>query len=104
MARNRTTPTDLPTVTITTDRILNFGVVMEYNADGSPNTDSIVFQYEIEHVDSNGKRTGIAVERIAFADWTTAVKTDLKAIRDKVLVDAENKGHIGAGTDSDDLS
>ena len=101
MARTRTTPETQEE--ITTDYVMQFGVVMAYNDNGTPNTDGIKFVYTVNAADANNVVVKSQVRELVFANWPAAVKTELKAIYARVLADAENQGLIGAGTDSDDL-
>lgn len=101
MARTRTTPESTPDVT--TDYVMQFGVIMAYDEAGNPDTDNIKFVYVVNNTDGAGGVIRSQVREVKFANWPAGVKTDLKAVYNRVLTDAENAGLIGAGTDSDDL-
>lgn len=103
MARTRTTPENRTLPDLTTDRIRSFSVNVEYDENGVVR-ESINFDYSIEHLDANGETIGFDREVINIDGWPASLKTEIKSIRDKVLVDAEAKGYIGAGTDTNDLS
>lgn len=104
MARTRTvaeTPT-LPD--LTGDRVISFGVRMVYDRDtGAIDKEGSRFEYEVQNIDENGKVAGSHRYEANINDWSTGLRTDLKAVRDDVLAHAEAQGFIGAGSDSEDL-
>ena len=101
MSRTRTAPETRPA--ISTDRLKSMVVTMEYNDDGSVNRDSINFIYSFESVDADNKVYDSFHETINIDQWPATAKADIKSLRDKVMVDAQNKGRIKPGTDTDDM-
>jgi len=99
MPRVRTNPETQPA--ISTDRVMSFGVVIAY-ADGVHDADNTYFQYVVNNVDENGNAARSISERISWADLPRAVKDRLMFVHTAVMTDAQNKGHVGAGTDSGD--
>jgi hypothetical protein len=101
MPRNRTTPETIATAH--SDRVVLFGMRIGHSADGTPVAAESYFTYGIESLDASGNVLRKIGEDIAWSDLPAGVKTDLKAVFQKVLTDAENKGYIGAGDDEGDL-
>ena len=101
MTRIRTTPVTKETVA--KDIVYRFGVEMAYDADGSPNPTGAKFIYTVKNLDPNGKTIQSHQVTYDFSQWPAALKRDLKAVYNKVLSDAENKGFIGSGTDVEDM-
>jgi len=99
MATELTVPEVLDTTT--RNAVTRWEVQISYNPDGSP--DKIYFTYYVGDFNASGEGINQKVETIAFVDWPAAFKTDVKAVHNKVITDAKNKGYIGVGTDSDDM-
>ncbi len=101
MARTRTNPETRPT--ITTDRLMQFGATIAYNANGTPDTDNIDFFYVVNNLDADGDVVKSTKQIVDFKDWPATFKSDIKAVRNKVLIDATARGLMGSGTDTDDM-
>lgn len=103
MARTRTTPATPTLPDLTGDRVVSFGVRMVYDDAGAIDKERSRFEYNVENIDENGKVAGSHRYEANINDWSTGLRTDLKAVRDDVLAHAEAQGFIGAGSDAEDL-
>ena len=101
MTRTRTSPEVKPSVAI--DTIEQFGVTMAYDAAGAVDIANVKFSYVANNRAADGSVIESQVRELDFQGLPGAVKTDLRAIYNRVLADAEASGLIGAGTDTDDL-
>ena len=102
--RTRTTA-ETPTLPdLTQDRLESYSLRLNYDHDtGAISKDGSYFEYEVANINENGKVAGSQRFRVNITDMPTALRTQLKALRDAVMTHAEAQGYIGAGTDSEDL-
>ena len=101
MPRTRTTPTPIKTAHYDTIDIMVLQIAYDSNLQVSlPNTK---FSYGITNRDAAGWPVNEVSVEIPWGELPPSVKTDLRSIFDKALLDAENKGHMGEGTDGNDI-
>lgn len=101
MTRTRTVPGTSPD--ITQDTIESVVLVIGRSVDGTINSTYTKLEYNIANRLADGTIVSRPKETQALAAWTAALQIGVEAMYDAILVDAEAKGHIGAGTDTDDL-
>lgn len=101
MTRVRTTPVN---ITVIEDRITSFTLAIEYHADGTINQQNTRFGYFVDNMNSDGEVVDTRGRGVNMEDWPAALKADIKTLYDRILIDAENQGLIGPGTDTDDLA
>ena len=101
MARTRTTPATSPQ--ITQDTIDYFIVQIGRDSAGVANPALTTLKYMVSNRLADGTPVVKTEESQTISEWSGALQTGIEAAFDAVLVDAENQGLIGAGTDSDDL-
>lgn len=102
MARTRTTPAAIATAHV--DVINQFGIEIAYNENHDAVPTKSVFFYRYVNLGASGEPLRQDYERIVWGDLPNAARTALKTLYSLILTDAQNKGHIGAGTDSGDLT
>ena len=100
MTRVRTNPVN---ITVTEDRITGFTLGIEYNADGTINQQNTRFGYFVENINSIGEVVDTQGRGVNMEDWPQSLRDDIKVLYDRILIDAENQGLIGAGTDTNDI-
>lgn len=101
MTRTRTVPGTSPA--ITQDTIESVVLVIGRSVDGTINSTYTKLEYNIANRLADGTIVSRPKETQVLSAWTAALQTGVEAMYDAILVDAEAKGHIGAGTDTDDL-
>ena len=101
MPRTRTTPEALKTAHYDTIDLL--GVQIAYNSNMEASAAGTEFIYSFSHRDAAGEVIESYQEKIPWGDLPGPVKTILRDLYSKALQDAEIKGHLGAGTDENDL-
>lgn len=101
MPRVRTNPQAIATAT--RDVVNFFAIEIGYSTDGTLLLSQTKFVYGVTNTDDNHNTLRQIREEISWADLPQAAKNDLKALYAKVLQHAENRGHIGSGTDEGDL-
>ena len=101
MTRTRTIPGTSPD--ITQDTIESIVLVIGRSVDGSINSTYTKLQYNIANRLADGTIVVRPQEEQALSAWSTALQVGVEAMYVEVLVDATAKGHIGAGTDTDDI-
>ena len=101
MTRTRTTPGTSPPVT--QDTIEYVTLVIGRHADGTINSDYTKLQYHIANRIADGTVVNRPSAVAVLATWSAGLQAGVEAMYDAVLVDAESKGLIGAGSDSDDI-
>ena len=101
MTRTYTTPETQPSVT--NGRVMSFSVVIGYDESGVASADQTYFEYVVNEYDENGAVSESHRRVVPFSSWPSAVKTDLKAVYQRVLSDAEAQGFLHPGADTDDL-
>jgi hypothetical protein len=102
MPRIRTTPQAIATAT--RDQLRFFGIEIGYSTDGTVLASQTTFTYGITNTDDAHNTLRQIREEIKWADLPQGVRTTLKSLYSSVLTDAQNKGHIGAGTDVGDIT
>lgn len=98
--RTRTTP-ETVSVDITTDRIERFELDVAYNNDGTVDKENTVFHYTVSNVNSDGSIADRQSYVSNVNNWPTVFRNEMKTIRNLILTDAENRGFIGAGTNTE---
>ena len=93
----------IPEKPITFNAVTSELIIINYNADGTPDLNSVYFQYSVRHYNSDGDVVKTIKESIPFSEWPASFKADVKAVHNKVIIDAKNKGYIGTGVDSEDI-
>ena len=101
MPRTRTTPT--PTKTVYFDTIDALVLQVGYDNNMQLSAVNTKFLYAISNRDAVGAVVENKVEEIPWLDLPAPVKTAFKDLFAKALLDAADKGLIGAGADSNDL-
>jgi len=101
MARTRTTP--VVTRSIVTDTVERFGLVIDRRQDGSIINRNVRLTYQIANRDDAGEPVNYITERLRFSDVGANTRKTLRDLHDAILAHAEAQGHIGAGTDDDEL-
>jgi len=101
MARTRTTPETRADIAL--DTIESFGLTMRYDASGVSDTSRVSFRYTVNNRLADGTVVATQSSAQLHADWTAGLESAIETFYAAVLTDAEAKGLIGAGTDSDDF-
>ena len=101
MPRTRTTPE--PTKTIYYDTIELVVLQIAYDSNMQISLPATTMGYGVMNRSASGEEISTTREVIAWNEIPESVKTAWKEIFTKSLLDATNKGLIGAGTDGNDL-